>query len=126
VRPSKSSPSAAGSNAPLALDALDHGRLAGLADVDRLDRHLRALPPGDAERGEPSLVLHAACLVSRRDDDVGRVDALGQVPQPFAPDAPLDRDLAEHQQELQHLGHVAVVRPPARGQRHDAGVRDVS
>ena len=37
-----------GVDAPLALHALDHGRLPGLADVDRLDRHGGGLLPGDA------------------------------------------------------------------------------
>ena len=40
---------ASGVDAPLALHALDHGRLPGLADVDRLDRHLGGLLPGDAQ-----------------------------------------------------------------------------
>ena len=65
-------------------------------------------------------------LLDRRDGDVGRVDPLGQVPQPLPPDAPGDRDLAAHHQELQHLGDVAVVRPPGRCPRHDARVRDVA
>ena len=61
-----------------------------------------------------------------RDDDVGRVHPLGEIPQPLAPDAPGDRDLPAHHQELEHLGDVAVVRPPGRGPRHHAGVRDVA
>ena len=65
-------------------------------------------------------------LVLGRDDDVGRVHPLGEIPQPLAPDAPGDRDLPAHHQELQHLGDVAVVGPPGRGPRHHARVRDVA
>jgi hypothetical protein len=55
VRPSKSSPSAASTrHAPFR--ALHHGRLAGLADVDWLERYCRALLPGDPERAEPALI----------------------------------------------------------------------
>ena len=56
-----------GVDAPLALHALDHGGLAGLTDVDRLDPHRPSLLPGDAERGEPPLVLSALGLLDRRD-----------------------------------------------------------
>src|SRR6266550_2382588 len=38
-----------GVDAPLAFCALDDGRLAGLADVYRLDRHRGSLLPGDTE-----------------------------------------------------------------------------
>ena len=79
--------------------------------------------PSEASRRS---FLTRSRLVDRRDDDVGRVDALGEVPQPLPPDAPGDRDLAAHHQELQHLGDVAVVRPAGRGPRHDARVRDVA
>ena len=115
-----------GIDAPLALHALDDGGLAGLADVDRLDRHGRRLLAGDAERGEPALVLRAVCLVHRRDDDAGGVDPLRQVPQTLAPGAPGDRDLAAQHEELEHLGHVAVVRPAGRRPRHHARVGDVA
>ena len=57
---------------------------------------------------------------------MGRVHAVGQVPNPLPPDAPGDRNLAAHQQELQHLGDVAVVRPPGRGPWHDTCVRDIA
>ena len=72
-------------DAPLALDTLDDGRLAGVTDVDRLHRHGPGFLPGDAERGEPPLVLAPLGVLDRRDGDVGRVDALGQVPQPLLP-----------------------------------------
>ena len=65
-------------------------------------------------------------VVLRRDDDVGRVHPLGEIPQPLAPDASGDRNLPAHHQELQHLGDVAVVRPPGRDPRHHARVRDVA
>ena len=127
VRPSKSVAERGGVDAPLALGALDHGRLAGLADVDRLDRHRRSSSAGRCRaRRAAARSSTRRRLLDRRDDDVGRVDALGQVPQPLAPDAPGDRDLAAHHQELQHLGDVAVVRPPGRRPRHDARVRDVA
>ena len=115
-----------GVDAPLALRALDDGRLAGLADVDRLDRHGGRLLPGDPERGEPPLVPDPVRLVDGRDDDVGRVHARGDVPQPLPSETPGDRDLAAHHQELEHLGDVAVVRPAGRGPRHHARVRDVA
>ena len=115
-----------GVDAPFALRALDHGRLAGLAHVDRLDRHGGRLLPGDPERGEPPLVPDPARLVDGRDDDVGRVHPRGDVPQPLPSDTSGDRDLAAHHQELEHLGDVAVVRPAGRGPRHDARVRDVA
>jgi hypothetical protein len=52
------------------LDALDHRRLAGLADVDRLDRHGSGLDTRDAQRSEALLVLQPFGFVGRRDDDV--------------------------------------------------------
>ena len=67
-------------DAPLALHALDDGRLPRLADVDRLHRHRPRLRPRDAEGREPALVPDPLRLLDRRDLDVGRIDALGQVP----------------------------------------------
>ena len=81
---------------------------------------------GDAERGEPPLVPDPMGVVFRREHDAGRIHALRQVPEPLAADAPGDRDLAAHHQELQHLGDVAVVGPPGRGPRNHARVRDVA
>ena len=49
-----------------------------------------------------------------------------QVPEPLAAGATRDRDLAAHHQALEHLRHVAAVRPAARLPRHDARVRDVA
>ena len=72
------------------------------------------------------LVLPSLRLFDRRDRGVGRVDALGHVPQPLAPDTARDRDLASHHQALQHLRDVAVVRPAGRGPGDDARVRDVA
>jgi hypothetical protein len=111
---------------PFALRALDHGRFTGVADVDRLDRHRGGLLPGDAERGAPPLVLDPGRLLDRRNDDVGRVHVLGEVPQALPPDAAGDCDLAAHRQELQHLRDVAVVRPAGRSPRHDTRVRDIT
>ena len=82
----------------------------------------RAMP---SEASRRSFLIRCG-LLDRRHDDVGRVDPLGQVPQPLPPDAPGDRDLAAHHQELQHLGDVAVVRPAGRGPRHHGRVRDVA
>src|SRR5204863_3789117 len=69
-----------GIEAPLALDAFDYGGLTGLADVDRLHRHRSGFRSGDAERGQPALVLPTPGLLDGRDGEVGRVDALGEVP----------------------------------------------
>ena len=76
-----------GVDAPLAFDPLDHGRLPRVADVDRLERHGGGLLPCDAERGEPPLVPGPLRLLDGGDDDVGGVHALGEIPQPLAPDA---------------------------------------
>src|SRR6478672_7984407 len=46
--------------------------------------------------------------------------------EPLAPLAPRDRDLAAHREELEHLGDVAVVRPPRRRPWLDVRVRDVA
>ena len=54
------------------------------------------------------------------------VHALGKVPDPFAPDAPRDRHLASHHEELEHLRDVAVVRPPAGRPGHDRRIGDVA
>jgi hypothetical protein len=115
-----------GVDPPLALGAFDHGRLAGLADVDRLDRHRRALRPGDSERPQPPLIFGPAGLVDGRNRHVGRIHPLGQVPQSFPPEPPGDRDLGAHHQELQRLGDVALVGPAGRGPRHHGRVGDVA
>src|SRR5512132_650911 len=77
-----------GIDTPLALDTFDHRRLAGLAYVDRLDRHGGGLPSGDAECPKPPLVLDPLRLLDRRDNDVGRVDTLGHVPHPLPSNTP--------------------------------------
>ena len=94
--------------------------------MDRLERHLRPLRPRDPERAQPPLVLGPLGFLDRRNLDVGRVDALREIPDPLAPDAAGDRDLAAHDQELEHLGDVPVVRPTARLPRHDGCVRDLA
>ena len=78
---------------------------------------------GDPERAQPALVADPARLVARHDRRVGRVDALGEVPQPLPALAAGDRDLAAHREELEHLGDVAVVRPARGRPRHDAACR---
>jgi hypothetical protein len=107
-------------------DALDDGGLARIADVDRLHRHRGALRTGDPERAQAALVADGESLLARDDRRAGRVHALGEVPQPLAALAPGDRDLAAHREELEHLGHVAVVRPPGRRPGLDVRVRDVA
>ena len=126
MRPSKSLAELRRVDAPLALHALDHRGLAGLADVDRLHRHRPRLRPGDAERGEPALVLEPLGFLDGWDDRVGGIDALRHVPETLAPDSAGDRHLAAVHQDLQHLGDVAVVRPAARGPRHCGRVRELA
>ena len=77
-----------GVDAPLALRPLDHRRLACLPHVDRLDRHRGGLAACDPEGGEPPFVHRPPRLVGRRDDDVRRVDALGDVPRRSRPTRP--------------------------------------
>src|SRR5205085_4877811 len=79
-------------DAPLAFHSLDDGRLAGLADVDRLHRHRSRLRPRDSERREPPLILQALRLLGRWDLDTGRIDALRQIPEPLPPHASRARD----------------------------------
>src|SRR5215218_6364245 len=58
-----------GVDTPLALGALNHGRLSDVADVDRLDRHLGGLLSGDAKGGEPPLVSDPMRVAFGRYDD---------------------------------------------------------
>ena len=113
-------------DAPLALHTRDDRRLAHLADVPRLHGHLRRLRPRDTERREPPLVLRPLGRLDGRNDDIGRVDALRQVPHALTPDAPGDRDLSAHHQVLEHLRDVAVVRPTGRRPGDAARVGDVA
>ena len=82
-----------------------------------------AFCPGDTQRPEPPLA--GGAWPPRR----GRRRRRGTPARPgprCAPTAPAgDRDLAAHQQELEHLGDVAVVRPAGGLPRH-GGVRDVA
>jgi hypothetical protein len=94
--------------------------------MNRLHRHRPRGPPGDPECGKPPLALSPLGLVDRRHVDVARIDPLGEIPESLSPDPAGDRDLAAHHQELQHLRHVATVRPPARHPRDDGRVRDVA
>ncbi len=111
-----------GVDPPLPRHALHHRGLAGLAHVVGLHRGLVGPRPGDAERPQPAPVPFALGLLERHHLDVGRVDPLGEVPQPLLAPPPADRHLAPAGQHLQHLGHVAVARPARRGPRDGGGV----
>jgi hypothetical protein len=115
-----------GIDAPPARDALDHRGLARVADVDGLHRHRRAPRPRDPERAQAPRVADRQRLLARDDRGVRWVDALREVPQSLPPPAAGHRDLAAHGQKLEHLRHVAVVRPARRRPRLDVGVRDVA
>ena len=115
-----------GVDAPGAADALDRRRLAGLADGVRVDRHGGPRRAGDAQRAQPPLVADPARLVGRDDGRVGRVHPLREVPEALPPDPRRDRDLPAQRQDLEHLGHVAVVGPARRRPRDGARVRDVA
>ena len=126
MRPSKGRPIALRIDPPIALGALDLGRLAADLLVDALAQHSGHLGPGDAERAHAALGHDPARLGKRDDLRYRGIDALRKVPQPLPPATPARRDLSTCREELQHLRHVAVAGPAARLPGHDARVRDVA
>jgi len=108
-------------------DAVDDRLLARGADVDRFDLLRRAVGASDAQGGEAPGAAASQGLVERYRRLVG-VDALGEVPEPFpcraaaGAAASRDRDHAHEGEQLEHLGHVLVVRPAGRAPWADAGV----
>ena len=115
-----------GVDPPLPADALDDRGLARVADVDGLHRHRPGRRARDAHRPQPALVASPQGLVGRDRLEVGRVDALGEVPEPLAPAPRAHRDLALQHEELEHLRHVPVAGPAARRPRHLARVGHVA
>ena len=75
---------------------------------------------------QPPLAAEAVGLLLGERRQAGGVHPLGQVPDALRSAPAGDRDLAAHQQELEHLGDVAVVRPAGRLPGHLGGVRDVA
>jgi hypothetical protein len=106
---------------PRPLHALDHGRLAGVADVRRLGAVRGTLRARDAQGQQPAAVPLRERLVG-----VGQrlvvVHPLGQVPQLLPAERVRDRDLVALEHVPEHLLDVLVVRPAARAPRALAGV----
>ena len=82
----------------------------------------RATPSARSRRSSRIVFAFAA----GHDLQLAGIDALGHVPQPLASLPSCDRDLAPPGEEREHLSHIAVVGPSARGPRHRARVGDVT
>lgn len=81
--------------------------------------------PRDAEGPEQAFVSQVHSVLGRN-DVVVREDPVGEVPQSFsAPTAP-HRHLAATGELREHPADIALVVPPARPPRHDAGVGEIA
>src|SRR5215210_658241 len=110
---------------PSAGGSLDLGGLALDLLVVALPGHAEHLGARDSQRSQPAHREDPAGL-AQRDGLHGRIDTLGEIPQPLPANATRDRHLPTRVEELEHLGDVAVAGPAARLPGHHARIRYVA